>query len=208
VVLHLDPAYYPGGNFTIEARRNSATNIYIQSATLNGHPLNEARLYHADVVKGGHLVLQMGPKTQQTMGVRRIPTNQTMKSYSVQLHLVKSTSEFPLARPFPRLTCHVSWFTDRHFFALAVVVYGLSTVYSVFLWRKGFRKDDHVIIFCCSPRSGCTRWPCSQRGFSLNQCPVNNLYEATTFTAWAIVAAYLVVGLLPDCDFSARLRRR
>jgi len=40
-----------------------------------------------------------------------------------------------------------------------------------------------------------------KRGFSLNQCPVNNLYEATTFTAWAIVAAYLVVGLLPRLRF-------
>jgi ABC-type transport system involved in cytochrome c biogenesis permease subunit len=40
-----------------------------------------------------------------------------------------------------------------------------------------------------------------QRGFSLNHCPVNNLYEATTFIAWAIVAAYLVVGLLPRLRF-------
>jgi ABC-type transport system involved in cytochrome c biogenesis permease subunit len=40
-----------------------------------------------------------------------------------------------------------------------------------------------------------------QRGFSFNQCPVNNLYEATTFIAWAIVAAYLVVGLLPRLRF-------
>ena len=40
-----------------------------------------------------------------------------------------------------------------------------------------------------------------QRGFSFNQCPVNNLYEATTFIAWALVAAYLVVGLLPRLRF-------
>ena len=37
----------------------------------------------------------------------------------------------------------VAWFTgenaDRHLFSLAVVVYGLSVFYSVFLWRKGFR---------------------------------------------------------------------
>lgn len=33
------------------------------------------------------------------------------------------------------------------------------------------------------------------RGFSLNRCPVNNLYEATTFFAWTIVATYLVIGV-------------
>ena len=38
----------------------------------------------------------------------------------------------------------MAWFSDRHFFALAVVLYGVSTIYSVFLWRKGFRRDDHV----------------------------------------------------------------
>jgi hypothetical protein len=35
-------------------------------------------------------------------------------------------------------------FTDRHFFLLAVVLYGVSTVYSVFLWRKGFRQRGWV----------------------------------------------------------------
>jgi len=40
-----------------------------------------------------------------------------------------------------------------------------------------------------------------KRGFSLNQCPVNNLYEATTFLLWALVVAYLVVGLLPRLKF-------
>jgi len=41
----------------------------------------------------------------------------------------------------------VAWFTDRHTFLLAVVVYGLSMVYSVFLWRKGFRTHEHVNYF-------------------------------------------------------------
>ncbi len=33
------------------------------------------------------------------------------------------------------------------------------------------------------------------RGFRLNHCPVTNLYEATMFAAWTIVAVYLIVGL-------------
>ena len=36
----------------------------------------------------------------------------------------------------------MAWFTDRHCFLLAVIFYGLSTLYSVFLWRKGFRRDE------------------------------------------------------------------
>jgi predicted alpha-1,2-mannosidase len=68
VVIHLDPKYYPGKTFTIETRNNSVTNVYIQSATLNGKPLNEARLFHEDVAKGGRLVLQMGPKPNKTWG--------------------------------------------------------------------------------------------------------------------------------------------
>ncbi len=34
--------------------------------------------------------------------------------------------------------------TDRHYFLLAVVIYGFSAIYSVFLWRKGFRTHDRV----------------------------------------------------------------
>ena len=38
----------------------------------------------------------------------------------------------------------MEWFTsqhaDRQFFLLAVGIYGLSMIYSVFLWRKGLRR--------------------------------------------------------------------
>ena len=34
-----------------------------------------------------------------------------------------------------------------------------------------------------------------KRGFSINACPVNNLFEATLFIAWAIAAAYLIPTL-------------
>jgi ABC-type uncharacterized transport system permease subunit len=95
----------------------------------------------------------------------------------------------------------VAWFTDRHFFLLAVAIYGVSTVYSVFLWRKGFRKDDHVNYLLLLVAFAFHTVAMCQRGFSLNHCPVNNLYEATTFVAWALVAAYLVVGLLPRLRF-------
>jgi ABC-type transport system involved in cytochrome c biogenesis permease subunit len=95
----------------------------------------------------------------------------------------------------------MAWFTDRHFFLLAVAFYGLSTVYSVFLWRMGFRRDDHANYFLLLAAFALHTAAMFKRGFSVAHCPVNNLYEATTFVAWTIVAAYLVIGLLPRLRF-------
>lgn len=95
----------------------------------------------------------------------------------------------------------VDWFTDRHLFLLAVTVYGASMIYSVFLWRKGFRRDDHVNFVLLLIAFGLHTAAMAKRGFSLQQCPVNNLFEATIFIAWGLVIATLVVGLLPRLRF-------
>jgi len=95
----------------------------------------------------------------------------------------------------------VSWFTDRHFFLLAVVVYGLSSAYSVFLWRKGFRKDDRVNYLLLLLAATLHTVAMVKRGFNIAQCPVNNLYEATTFIAWTIVVAYLALGIFQKLRF-------
>jgi ABC-type uncharacterized transport system permease subunit len=95
----------------------------------------------------------------------------------------------------------VDWFTDRHLFLLAVVFYGLSTVYSVFLWRREFRKDDRINYLLLLAAFGLHTAAMVQRGFSLNRCPVNNLFEAMIFIAWTIVAAYLVAGLFSRLRF-------
>ena len=89
----------------------------------------------------------------------------------------------------------MAWFTDRHFFLLAVAVYGLSMIYSVFLWRKGFREDNRLNYLLLLVAFGLHTTAMVTRGFSLNHCPVTNLYEATTFAAWTIVALYLGLGL-------------
>ena len=81
------------------------------------------------------------------------------------------------------------------------MAYGLSTVYSIFLWRKGFRRDDFVNYFTLALAFGLHTTAMVLRGFSLNHCPVTNLYEATTFAMWSIVAVYLVVGLWPRLRF-------
>ena len=95
----------------------------------------------------------------------------------------------------------MAWFTDRHFFLLAVIIYGLSAVYSVFLWRKGFRRDDRVNYLLLASAFALHTVAMIKRGFSLNACPVNNLYEATTFLLWAMAGAYLIVGLWPRLKF-------
>jgi len=51
-----------GKLFTILANRVSAQNKYIQSAQLNGKPLNTAWFPHSAIANGGMLVLEMGDK--------------------------------------------------------------------------------------------------------------------------------------------------
>jgi putative alpha-1,2-mannosidase len=50
------------GTFVILADHVSDVNQYIQSAMLNGKPLNVPRFRHGDLVPGGSLVFEMGPK--------------------------------------------------------------------------------------------------------------------------------------------------
>jgi ABC-type uncharacterized transport system permease subunit len=91
--------------------------------------------------------------------------------------------------------------TDRQFFLVAVLLYAASSVYSVFLWRKGFRRDDFVNYLLLALGFLCHTAAIFKRGFILNQCPVYNIYEATTFFTWFIVLAYLIIGLWPRFRF-------
>jgi ABC-type uncharacterized transport system permease subunit len=97
----------------------------------------------------------------------------------------------------------VNWFTDRHCFLLAVLFYGASTIYSVFLWRKGFRRDEWVNYFLLAGGVALHTLAMAKRGLTLHSCPVNNLYEATTFLLWALGLACLVYSLLPRFKFLA-----
>jgi putative alpha-1,2-mannosidase len=49
-----------GRTFTVEARNLSQENKYVQSITLNGKPFPGMKLSHADIMKGGTLVFEMG----------------------------------------------------------------------------------------------------------------------------------------------------
>lgn len=51
-----------GKKFTIECRNISAQNKYIQSASMNGKELNRAWFTHEELMQGGTLLLNMGPR--------------------------------------------------------------------------------------------------------------------------------------------------
>ncbi|PAW84964.1 MAG: cytochrome c assembly protein [Pedosphaera sp. Tous-C6FEB] len=84
--------------------------------------------------------------------------------------------------------------TDREFFGLAVLLYGASATLSFFIWRRGFRQDSRWQYLLLGLAAIFHTVAMMKRGFSLERCPVNNLYEATAFSAWTIVASYLVIG--------------
>ena len=79
----------------------------------------------------------------------------------------------------------MAWFTDRHLFLLAVSVYGVCMAHAVFLWRKGFRQHDRASFGLLLVGFLLHTGTMVLRGFSLNRCPVNNLFEATIFLASA-----------------------
>ncbi len=60
ITIHLSPEHYGGKTFVIEAHHASRANRYIQSASLNGEPLNQWWIRQKDVVNGGKLVLELG----------------------------------------------------------------------------------------------------------------------------------------------------
>lgn len=54
--------------FTVEAVNNSAENIYIQKAELNGEPYNKSYIMHNDIIRGGTLTFTMGSKPNYSFG--------------------------------------------------------------------------------------------------------------------------------------------
>ena len=57
-----------GKQFVIKADGVSETNIYIQSARLNGKPYRKSFLTHDNLMNGGELVFRMGPRPNRSWG--------------------------------------------------------------------------------------------------------------------------------------------
>jgi predicted alpha-1,2-mannosidase len=62
-----------GKYFEIKANNASDENRYIQSARLNGQPLNQPWFNHSDLAGGGTLELEMGPKANKEWGAATPP---------------------------------------------------------------------------------------------------------------------------------------
>lgn len=54
--------------FMIRAVNNSRENAYIQSVSFNGQPYENTYIRHEDLMKGGELVFEMGPKPSKRFG--------------------------------------------------------------------------------------------------------------------------------------------
>jgi ABC-type uncharacterized transport system permease subunit len=77
----------------------------------------------------------------------------------------------------------------------------VSMVHSVFSWRRGFRRDDRVNYLLLLGAFAFHTLALFQRGFSLNRCPVHNLFEATMFFTWTTTLACVLAGSMPRLRF-------
>ncbi len=68
VTIHLDQNFGNAAKFVIETKNNSVKNKYIQSATLNGKPLNNPWFDHSEIKNGGTLVFRMGAEPNKSWG--------------------------------------------------------------------------------------------------------------------------------------------
>ncbi len=69
VNIDLGKRYGRGSKFIIKANNVSRKNMYIQSASLNGKPLNSSSFPASELLKGGELILEMGPKPNEKWGL-------------------------------------------------------------------------------------------------------------------------------------------
>ncbi len=73
VEIDLGNRYGRGNTFVIEAKKTSFHNKYVQSATLNGKTLQNFWFPVHELLKGGELILEMGPKPNKSWGVSEMP---------------------------------------------------------------------------------------------------------------------------------------
>lgn len=65
VSIQLNPNYYKGKNFVIEAPNNSAENIYINGIKYNNTAVEKQTISHSAVTNGGKLILEMSNNSKQ-----------------------------------------------------------------------------------------------------------------------------------------------
>jgi predicted alpha-1,2-mannosidase len=73
ITYRIDPLYGAGRTFEIVTRGNASGERYIQSAKLNGKPLERCWIDHQEIVSGGTLELELGEKPNKTWGIASTP---------------------------------------------------------------------------------------------------------------------------------------
>jgi ABC-type uncharacterized transport system permease subunit len=107
--------------------------------------------------------------------------------------------------PFPPTFRAVLALTDRHLFALAVLLYGLGAGFALLVWRREFRQDQRALYLLLGAGFVLHTAAMFRRGFSLERCPIHNLFEASMFLLWTTAAAYLVLGAFHRLRFLGAL---
>lgn len=74
--INLGGRYGRGDKFVIKALNASRKNVYVQSARLNGKPLRSFAFPASELLKGGELLLQMGPEPNKDIFTNFVPDNQ------------------------------------------------------------------------------------------------------------------------------------
>jgi predicted alpha-1,2-mannosidase len=69
ITITIPPEFSKGATFVVSAKNNSPENIYIQSATLNGQPLNRCWLSYQEIIAGGTLEFVLGPRPNAKWGI-------------------------------------------------------------------------------------------------------------------------------------------
>jgi predicted alpha-1,2-mannosidase len=82
VEIQLNKKYYNGKKIRIDIKNNSETNIYIQSAKLNGDELKDCWFFRDELTKGGKLELVMGAEPNTQWGIGQAPPSMSDKSIS------------------------------------------------------------------------------------------------------------------------------
>ena len=59
VSIQLNPDYYKGKKFIINAKNNNADNIYVNELKFNNMPVQNFNISHQEITNGGELILEM-----------------------------------------------------------------------------------------------------------------------------------------------------
>jgi predicted alpha-1,2-mannosidase len=62
-----------GKQFRVESQRTAAADVYVQSVTLNGKPLDRCWITHDEIMRGGALRFRLGPQPNEKWATGGIP---------------------------------------------------------------------------------------------------------------------------------------